>query len=120
MKKYNGSDYKKYIKYTDDTYNRHIVENDNDLQVIVISWKAGQKTKIHDHPEGGCILRVLSGSLNETIYRNDPSMVLNTTLDTSELSYIDNSIGRHEIEALEDSVSMHVYSHKKPNVTRSD
>jgi cysteine dioxygenase len=113
LKKYNNDDWKEYVVYNDIKYNRIRIFLENDFEIILICWKKGQRSKIHDHPENGCVLRLLHGKLNETRYTHTSetlTRISENKINIDNISYIKGTIGLHDIEALEDSVSLHIYS----------
>ena len=90
----------------------------NWFELFIIVWNKGSKSKIHDHSEKGCILKVLQGELKETIYKDSKSDDLNenivntTIIKKSDTSFMHNDLGFHSIENISDdiSISLHVYS----------
>ena len=116
VKKYNGSDWKKYIDNTksdDKNYNKKkidIVDNDY-FDMYVVSWNNNKKSKIHDHSENGCIMKVLNGNLNEYIYDKNLKLINYKTITTNDVSFIDNNKGYHSIRNIDDvSNTLHIYS----------
>jgi hypothetical protein len=111
VKSYIGDDWKDYVMFSDNTYQRNKILQNNIAELVVISWKENQKTVIHDHPEGGCILKIVSGSLLEDSYLENEKIWLNTKcLESQDVAF---SIGKqilHQIKALSDCVSIHIYS----------
>ena len=107
VKSYNGEDWKEYVEFSENKYLRRIVKQNENIEILILSWKKGQETKIHDHSKNGCILRVLNGSLQETRYGVVKEI---TNLEKDSIGYIDNSEGLHQISALDNSVSLHIYS----------
>jgi cysteine dioxygenase len=79
--------------------------------MFIITWNKDSKTMIHDHAENGCILKMLRGSLKETIYK-DGDLIKSNYLINSDTGCINNDIGYHSIENISDgiSVSLHIYS----------
>jgi hypothetical protein len=77
---------------------------------MLINWKEGYHTDFHNHPKNGCMLKVLDGSLLEyKPNRNDNEIMMVSQLKNNDISYcLDNEI--HKIIAIEDSVSLHLYS----------
>jgi cysteine dioxygenase len=109
VQNYNDIDYKQYIKFTEHKYNRiKIKENDN-FEIILICWMPGQETPIHDHAKNGCIMKVLEGSLHETIYHYHDKLILSEKILLGT-TFINNKIGYHKIKSNEYSVSLHIYS----------
>ena len=117
---YTGYDWRQYISENTTTYNRAVIPlppNMTEFELIVITWMPGQYTPIHDHAMNGCVLRVLEGKLQECLYNKHIVVKNKSNLDTGTISYIDNSIGYHQINNISDkrSVSLHLYSPPKHN-----
>jgi len=111
---YKGDDWKNHINFSDFNYQRKLVHQGEQVEILILSWKKGQKTKIHDHSENGCVLSVLQGKLKEQRYCNETLNTMHKTeVSIGNYNYIDNSRYYHDIEALEDSVSLHIYSPPK-------
>ena len=107
---YNGNDWKEYISFSDIGYQRRRIIAGNQVEILILSWKKGQCSKIHDHPENGCILKVLSGKIKEKRYSKRMELEKEHVYQTDQISYIDNLKHYHSIEPLEDTVSLHIYS----------
>ena len=121
---YTGNDWKYYINDIPSSWFNNVGETTyirkkldfnifNWFEVFIIVWNKGSKTKIHDHAEKGCILKVLHGELKETIYKDYPGNIVKTNIiKKSETSFMHNDLGFHSIENISDdiSISLHVYS----------
>lgn len=88
--------------------------------IYLLNWLPGQASPIHGHPPGGCIMGVLRGRLEETIYR--PQSIYNSVskvriLTSGVIGYIDDSIGFHKIVNLRNTPcnSLHIYFYNKPD-----
>jgi cysteine dioxygenase len=115
LENYTCDDWIKYVNFQTETYNKNIVYLNDNFKIIVISWKNGQESPIHDHPNNGCLMKVISGSLIETKFiKNDNDNSLHkskvTIINTNEISYIEGNKILHKINTCEDSVSIHIYS----------
>jgi predicted metal-dependent enzyme (double-stranded beta helix superfamily) len=118
LEKYNSLDWKEYVKINNDTYNKHLVYHTDLFDIFIITWKAGQRSKIHDHPNHGCLMKILDGHLSENLYNIDKSKTKDKELEyLSSIDLRTNAIGYkegccivHDISALVDSVSIHIYS----------
>jgi len=93
---------------TDQSYYRTILFQNETVEVIGIRWNINSKTTVHDHSEYGCIMIPIFGKLIETLY--DHSFNELSTKEINEISYIDNNIGYHKIESLDNSLSVHIYA----------
>lgn len=107
-------DLSNYYKFDRCNYTRNIVCQTNNVQIIVICWNILQKSPIHNHPENGCILKVLSGNLIEKKYDiNDLKKISESTLKVNNIGYIDNRAAYHCIENpsfRQKAISLHIYS----------
>lgn len=80
----------------------------NNFEIILIYWKLNHSTCYHSHPSNGCVLKVLSGQLKETLLHNGNKK--ESIFNINDVSYMHDEKGVHKIEALENSISMHIYS----------
>ncbi len=85
------------------------------MKAILISWPKSKTSDIHGHPQGGCVFKVLRGSLREFRYTPDELQKLLAVSNYRKggIGFINDEIGYHavgnpfEIPA----VSIHVYTH---------
>jgi cysteine dioxygenase len=112
LEQYMSHDWKQYVNFTDDNYHRELVYHCDAFDLVVISWVKGQKTPIHDHPDQGCLMKVLQGLLVEKSYENDGWLTYLSTrrLEEGQIGYKEGNQVLHDIHALENSVSIHIYS----------
>lgn len=112
IESYNGDDWKKYVRFTNDTYHKELVAAERSFDIYIISWKKNQQTKIHDHPNRGCLMKVLDGKIREDVYNNSNPPVLQRTnfLNIDDTGYREGDLFLHKITPIFDSVSLHVYS----------
>lgn len=87
--------------------------------IYLLNWLPGQSSGIHGHPPGGCIMGMLCGTLEETVYPSCKPSIYNKhirLLTPGKIGYINNTIGFHRIANL-CSVpcnSLHIYFHNPP------
>jgi predicted metal-dependent enzyme (double-stranded beta helix superfamily) len=105
-----GISFEDQIEFDSQTYKKKLLKRTSNYEVFLICWKSGQQTSIHDHPDGGCWMRVVRGSLQETTYMT-PNLeeVGERILGPGDLGFQCGSDMVHRILALEDTVSLHVY-----------
>ena len=110
INKYNGDDWKKFVNINNNNYNRKILFKNKILEIIIITWNTDQKSPIHGHPDGGCLLKVLKGNINEHFYSKKNKLIKNK-LNTNDISYIHNDYGKHLIVNNSDeiAVTLHIY-----------
>lgn len=86
------------------TYQRHVLEKDDDIEIVMIVWGAGANTGFHGHPDGGCWLSVFEGPfLMEDLPRGISNKIRG--------GYRAGTADQHAIRALETAASIHVYNH---------
>lgn len=117
IKKYTGSDWRKYIENVDDYEYKKIkipLTNDKDLfDLYLICWGTKAFAPIHDHSNIGCHLFLLQGKLNENLYSIKNNNFLKTNLiKHGDTSFINNNLYYHSIcnESNKKSYSLHIYS----------
>src|ERR1044072_8346426 len=57
-----------YVSFKEGTYARHRVHLGDYAELLVLCWRRGQRTPIHDHAGSYGAVRVLRGVMWETIY----------------------------------------------------
>ena len=117
---YNDIDWIELCSFNDDKYTRISVLSNDDIEVVLICWNNNQESDIHDHPENGCLLKVLNGSIKEELYDNNNGILNFKSEDIrgcGNISYIEGTATLHNvINILDDkTVTLHVYS--PPNYT---
>lgn len=110
-------DVKSWLVFGEDTYRRNLVHAGPAYQALVLCWRNGQRSPIHDHAGSSCGVRVLAGEALETVFERtragmvyaDRSSVLGPG---SVCATQDTDI--HQVSNLSedggDLVTLHVYS----------
>ena len=65
-------DVRDFLHYEDDCYCRNLVAESPWFNMLVLCWKSGQRSPIHDHAESVCAFKVLTGVCSETAYGFSP------------------------------------------------
>lgn len=104
-----------YVQFTANHYARNLVYKTPDFEVLVLCWRAGQRSPIHDHGSSICAVYTLDGVLSADNYKRmanghircdysedfKPGSVL--SIQTTEI---------HQVSNLQDSsdlISLHFY-----------
>jgi cysteine dioxygenase len=120
VENYTYDDWKYYINFNEENYKKNLVFRNKYIEAFVVCWLPGQKTKIHNHSENGCIFKILEGNMEEIKYDSKNLKILTKNkVIKNDIRYIDNSIGLHKmINNDEKTVSLHIYSppYFKPTV----
>ncbi|MCM3875158.1 MAG: cysteine dioxygenase family protein [Thermoanaerobaculia bacterium] len=61
-------DVKQFVVFGDVTYRRNLVHTGPAYQALVLCWRNGQRSPIHDHQGSTCGVRVLQGTALETVF----------------------------------------------------
>jgi hypothetical protein len=105
------SEVRRFIK---NPVTRHVLVNNALLKVVLIHWKPGIFTSVHGHARGGCVFKVLKGSLEEKRYSTDESQRLMavSTLQSGSMAYIDDNMAYHAVgnPAGTSAISLHIYT----------
>ena len=121
IKKYNGDDWEKHKQFCDNKYTRNLAFRNDKFEILIICWNKGQKSCIHDHPDNGCLVKLVKGCLVEECYSkiNDKLTLVSTNnINKDDVSYQEGSDGLHRIinPSLDNCcVTIHIYS--PPNYT---
>jgi len=114
FKEYAGEDWQKFLKVENGKTENTILFQDEQVKLVLIYWDAFQKSKKHGHPEGGGLIKILSGNLVET--RFDPIdtdiIIGKHNYAPGNISYIHDRAAYHVVENPTNipAVSLHVYS----------
>src|SRR5262249_15857180 len=57
-----------FIRFSEQGYTRNLVRAGTWYHVLVLCWKNGQRSPIHDHAGSSCCVRVLRGVMTETAF----------------------------------------------------
>lgn len=110
-------DVRDHLNFADDCYQRNLVAESPWFNVLVLCWKSGQRSPIHDHAQSVCAFKVLTGVCSETSYSFSPcgQVVPLRTKDflTGEIVASHDS-ETHQVSNLQPEgtnlVTLHVYS----------
>lgn len=132
------SEWERFCLFDEKKYTRNLVGNgrNNRFGLMILAWGPGQQSPIHDHDGSHCIMKVLKGTLIETLYtakkedsfyfesdssfsaaESDQNEVYEKSrdiiLETGQTAYIHDRIGWHRVGNESDSlpaISLHLYS----------
>ncbi len=104
-----------YILFTDERYARNLVYKCENFECLVLCWRPGQRSPIHDHANSICAVYTLGGVLSADNYRQTtnghiradysedfkPGSVL--SIQTTEIHQVSN------LQDAQDLISLHFY-----------
>ena len=119
-----ANDVAEYAQFSEEHYRRNLMRSGPLYHLLVLCWRSGQRSPIHNHAGSTCGVRVLSGVATETLFEPSPCGLLKPT-STSELTSgqvtatQDSNI--HQVSNLQpagtDLITLHIYS---PPLLRMD
>jgi len=60
-----------YRCFRDECYARNTVVATDHFELVVICWKPGQASAVHDHGKSHCLYLIVSGDMTEELYEKD-------------------------------------------------
>jgi len=101
------------LHFSDEKYQRiHLCKcPETNRSAYLLCWAPNQESGIHDHPEGGCLVKVLSGTLEEITLSKDRCQQ-GKMLHPNEYSYQCGQTGLHNIvnHGPQPAVTLHIYA----------
>ncbi|KAJ5312279.1 hypothetical protein PENANT_c011G09520 [Penicillium antarcticum] len=104
-------------------YTRNAIENINQkANILLLVWNPGKGSPIHDHANAHCIMKILAGTLQETVYDipdqgadyPGPLEIKSDSRHTmNDVAYISDDIGLHRVynpSSDQVAVSLHLYT----------
>ena len=106
-----------YVRFSRQGYTRNLVRAGPWYQVLILCWRNGQRSPIHDHVGSHCVVRVLRGVLTETRFEfaaNDHVKAVASCDHPPGSVLAGKDRDLHQISNLDagmtDLVTLHVYS----------
>ena len=112
------SAFKDCSSWSNESYTRNCIVENEKFELILLCWEKGQITSIHDHGGEECWVKIIEGEFRETIYKEDEAGKLNIVKSiisqTGDISYMVDFMGYHRLENLSDVKSMTLHLYAKP------
>lgn len=117
-------DVSEWVRFGQGNYLRNLVCAGSFYHLLVLCWRSGQRSPIHNHAGSTCGLRILSGTATETTFATTPSSLVKA-VGSKDWKPGDVSVAQdsfiHQLSNLQtagtDLVTLHVYS---PPLLRMD
>ncbi len=94
-------------------YYKKLIYSNDKFELYLIFWSPYASSPIHDHPEQGCVMKLLSGQLIEEVFINKNNTINFDHRNIIFVNDINNRYGNeivHRILNLDNfSVSLHLY-----------
>lgn len=105
-----------HTRFSNKSYARNLVHKTGEFEIMVMCWHPGQRSAIHDHAGSLGGLKILDGSLTESLFQKAPNGMIKS------LSSADYTVGEtrveetsliHQISNLQEdngkAISVHIY-----------
>jgi cysteine dioxygenase len=106
-----------FLRFSSRHYMRNLVRSGEWYNVLVLCWKNGQRSPIHDHAGSSCGVRVLRGVATETFFEFSPNGHVKATFSRDLLPGSvcgSQDMDMHQVSNLQagdaDLVTLHVYT----------
>lgn len=114
LKKLNAIGREEAERFLKNPQGSHILVQNALIKIVLIHWRPGKVSSIHGHPKGGCVFKVLQGSLEEKRYSPDESkrLLAASTVHSGGMAYIDDNMAYHAVgnPFNTSAISLHVYT----------
>lgn len=117
-----ADDIREFACFGDRTYQRNLMHAGPAYQALILCWRSGQRSPIHDHFGSSCGVKVIKGTAHETYFDRTPDGYVYATAarDLPEGGVCGSQDDdMHEVANLQppgcDLITLHIYS---PPLTR--
>ena len=112
-----ADDLAEYLVFNPEHYVRNLLHNGPDYQALVLCWRNGHRSPIHNHRGSRCGVKVLRGTATETLFERGPNdMIVPAGSRSLPVGHTSASVDNdtHQVSNLQagsaDLVTLHVYS----------
>ncbi|CEL09126.1 RmlC-like cupin domain-containing protein [Aspergillus pseudodeflectus] len=108
------------------SYTRNLIDEGNGKSnLLILVWSPGRGSAIHDHANAHCVMKILKGTLRETLYTwpdqdkvqhgesSPPKITKVTTYGENQVTYMSDQLGLHKIHNPDPNnvaISLHLYT----------
>ena len=106
-----------FCSWSEECYTRNCIFENENFELILICWEKDQKTPIHDHDGEECWVKVIDGTLKETLYKETsggPTQFKSSISEKGAISYMMDFMGYHKLENISDRRAMSLHLYAKP------
>jgi cysteine dioxygenase len=105
-----------YRRFNDGGYARNLIYNNEKAAIFLMCWKSGQRSAIHDHGESLGGVKILQGTLTESLFERAPNGMIKA-VSSSDYQPSDIQIEEpttiHQVSNLQPesshAISLHIY-----------
>jgi cysteine dioxygenase len=106
-----------WIAFSEAAYQRILIHQGIGFEALLLCWRSGQRSPIHDHAGSTCGVRIIAGRATETIFARSPCGRLvparSRSLDAGSVC-VSHDADIHQMGNLalpgQDLITLHIYS----------
>jgi cysteine dioxygenase len=110
-------DVMEWVSFSEIGYQRILIHRTPQFEALLLCWRSGQRSAIHDHAGSTCGIKVIAGTATETTYAASPCgrlyPVRSRCLETGSVC-VSRDADIHQMANLaptgQDLVTLHIYS----------
>jgi cysteine dioxygenase len=104
----------KHASFSEHRYSRNLVVRDKVFEILIICWKSGQRSLIHDHRGSFGVVKVIRGILTESVFTpalNGMIKAMGSREYRAGDVQVEDQATIHQVSNLQhdDAISLHVY-----------
>jgi len=112
------ADWREFALFAEPSYTRNLVAREAEFELMILCWKAGQESPIHNHEGQDCWMAVLEGEIEEVLYPwptgRGPLLPRSSNVyGRGRVGFIRDEMGLHLVRPAASAsvgVTLHVYS----------
>jgi cysteine dioxygenase len=119
IEEYNTNEWIEKVNFNPtENYTINLLYRDGEFEIYIICWNPNQESKIHNHSQRGCLMKVLRGELLNEVYTKKLKLLSIGHIYKDKVKYIHDDVGYHKIiNGNQQTVTMHIYSPPKFEAT---
>jgi len=106
-----------FVQFSTERYRRNLMHAGPAYQALVLCWRNGQRSPIHDHRDSACAVRVICGEATETVFEmTDEGRVFEVRTRKLAEGFMcaTQDLDIHQLSNLQsngaDLITLHIYS----------
>ena len=108
-------DLEEHLHYREECYARNTVLANDHFELVVICWRPGQASAVHDHGASHCAYLVTGGTASEQLFeldeRGEPRPTKSRTWNRGDITLADGKTIHQVLNSTDrDLVTVHIYS----------
>lgn len=112
------AEFKKYATWSENSYTRNCIAENEDFELILICWNKEESTEIHDHGGEECWVYFVEGNFKENIFKEGETgklkIIKKNKMRPGDISYMIDFMGYHNLENASSKRSMSLHLYAKP------